>query len=220
MLAAVPDNEGALRERRCIATGAILPEDKLVRFVVSPDSDVVPDLDAKLPGRGLWLSVSRPAFAKALAKGDFAKAAKAKVKVAPDLADHVEKLLAARMQSDLGMAKRAGLVVAGFDKVLEALDKKTPPRLLFNARDGAEDGCRKIASAVRGRALSLDTITILTRAELSLALGRENVVHAAVRPGALADRLLFNAKRLAGLRGEPADTTGPSIGLDQNESKL
>lgn len=220
MLAAIPDDEGALRERRCIATGAILPEDKLVRFVVSPDSDIVPDLDAKLPGRGLWLSASRPAFAKALAKGDFARAAKAKVKVTPDLADHVEKLIAARMGADLGMAKRAGLVVAGFDKVMESFDKKVPPRLIFNAKDGAEDGCRKIASAIRGRGLDVETIAVLTRSELSLALGRENVVHAAVRPGALADRLLLNAKRLAGLRGESTDTTGPGIGLDQNESKL
>ena len=218
MLAAIPDDEGALRERRCIATGAILPEDKLVRFVVSPDNDIVPDLDAKLPGRGIWLSASRAAMAKAVAKGNFAKAAKAKVTVPADLAGHVEKLLAARLQADLGMAKRAGLLVAGFDKVLESLDKKVAPRLIIEARDGTDDGRRKIASAVRSRGLSVDTIAILTRSELSLALGRENVVHAAVRPGALADRLHLNAKRLAGLRDEPADTTGPTAG--QNESTL
>lgn len=218
MLAAVPDDEGALRERRCIATGAILPEEKLVRFVVSPDNVIVPDLDAKLPGRGIWLSADRAAITKALAKGDFAKAAKAKVSVAPDLADHLERLLVTRLQADLGMARRAGQLEAGFDKVLQALDKKIPPRLLFEAGGSGGDGRRKLASAIRSRELAVEIIAILSRAELSLALGRENVVHAAVRPGALADRLLLNAKRLAGLRDEPTDTTGPTLG--QPESTL
>lgn len=216
MLAAIPDDEGALRERRCIATGAILPEEKLVRFVVSPDGDVVPDLDAKLPGRGIWLSANRAAMAKAIAKGGFSKAAKAKVTVAPDLADRVEGLLVARLQADLGMARRAGQLDAGFDKVLQALDKKVPPRLLFEAAGGAGDGRRKLTSAIRSRELATEIIAILSRDELSLALGRENVVHAAVRPGALADRLLLNAKRLAGLRDEPTDTPGSAL----NESTL
>jgi predicted RNA-binding protein YlxR (DUF448 family) len=220
MLAAVPDDEGALRERRCIATGAILPEEKLVRYVVGPDSDIVPDLDAKLPGRGIWLSADRAAIAKVLAKGGFAKAAKAKVSAAPDLADRVEKLLVARLQADLGMARRAGLLESGFDKVLRALDNKIPPRLLFEAAGPAGDGRRKLAGAIRSRGLEVDIIAILSRDELSLALGRENVVHAAVRPGALADRLFLNAKRLAGLREEPIDTTGPIQTLGQNESTL
>ncbi len=214
MLAAIPDDEGALRERRCIATGAILPEEKLVRFVVSPDGDIVPDLDAKLPGRGLWLSAERGVMAKAIAKNDFAKAAKTKVRVAPDLPDHVEKLIVARMQSDLGMARRAGLLDAGFDNVLRALDKKVPPRLLFAASGASDDGRRKLESALYSRGLAVETITVLSRDELSLALGRENVVHAAVRPGTLAERLTLNAQRLAGLR--PPKTPGSA----QNESKL
>jgi predicted RNA-binding protein YlxR (DUF448 family) len=220
MLAAIPDDEGALRERRCIATGAILPEEKLVRYVVSPDGDIVPDLDAKLPGRGIWLSADRAAMAKALAKGDFSRAAKAKVSARPDLADHVERLLVARLQADLGMAKRAGQLEAGFDKVLQALDKRVPPRLLFEAGGPVGDGRRKLAAAIRSRELAVEIIAILSRDELSLALGRENVVHAAVRPGALADRLLLNAKRLAGLRDEPTDTTGPNQSLGQTESTL
>ena len=216
MLTTVPDDEGALRERRCIATGAILPEEKLVRFVVSPDGDIVPDLDAKLPGRGIWLSASRSAMAKAIAKNDFAKAAKTKVAVAADLPDHVERLIVARMQADLGMARRAGQLDAGFDNILRALDKKVPPKLLLEASDGAADGRRKLQSAVRSRDLNIAVIAILTRDELSLALGRENVIHAAIRPGALADRLTLNSKRLAGLRSELPNTSGTA----QNESKL
>lgn len=221
MLAATSDNESALRERRCIASGEVLPEGNLVRFVVSPDGEVVPDLDGKLPGRGIWLSADRKAFAKALAKNDFSKAAKAKVTVAPDLADHVERLLVARMQSDLGLARRAGLLEAGFDQVVRALDGKVPPTVFLQAADAAEDGRRKIVAALRSRELEGETIGLLTRDELSLALGRENVVHAAVRPSALADRLILNAKRLAGLRGSPKDTKGSSSKKDgPNESTL
>jgi len=213
MLAAVSENECALRERRCIATGAILPEAKLVRFVVAPDDGIVADLDAKLPGRGLWLSATREAFAKAAAKGDFAKAAKTKVSVPADLADHVEKLLVARMQSDLGLARRAGLLAVGFDNVLRALVAKTAPALLVEAADGAADGRRKLDAAQKARGLALDVIRTLSRTELGLALGRENVVHAAVRPGALAERLKLNSSRLAGLRS--AGTPGSA----QNESR-
>jgi len=205
MAAAVSNHEGALRERRCIATGAILPEDKLVRFVVGPDGDIVPDIDAKLPGRGLWLSADPAAIARAEKKNDFAKAAKASVRVPPGLAALVEKLLVARLKSDLGMARRAGLVAAGFDKVVRALDGKVPPRLLFAAAGASADGRRKLAAALVSRGLAAATVGVLTRAELSLALGRENVVHAAVRPGALADRLMLNSARLAALRARVAD---------------
>lgn len=218
MLAATSDNEGARRERRCIATGTVLPEDQLVRFVVSPDGDVVPDFDGKLPGHGIWLSADKTAFAKAAAKGDFSKAAKAKVHVPADLAEHVAKLLRERLKADLGMARRAGLADVGFDSVMRALDKKIAPVLLFHAAGSSEDGRRKLKSALWSRELHAEMIDVLTRDELSLALGRENVVHAAIRPGALADRLILNAKRLAGLMGEPPHAKGHPKG--QNESTL
>jgi uncharacterized protein len=212
MLAAVPDNEGAMRERRCIATGAILPEDRLVRFVVGPDNVLVPDIDAKLPGRGIWVSADAALLAKAAARNDFAKAAKAKLTVPADLAAHVAQLLALRMQSDLGLARRAGQLIAGFDNVLRALDGKSVPAALFAAVDAAADGRRKLDAALKARGLQRPVIANLTRAELSLALGRENVVHAAIGPGALAKRLLSNARRLEGLR--PSQKPGQA----QNES--
>ena len=228
MLAATSDNESALRERRCIASGEVRPEDKLVRFVVSPDGEAVPDIDGKLPGRGLWLSADREAFAKALAKNDFSKAAKAKVSVAPDLAARVERLLVLRLQADLGMARRAGLLDAGFDQVIRALDGKVPPVVFFQSADAAEDGRRKIVAALRARDLEGKTLAVLTRDELSLALGKENVVHAAIRPSTLADRLVLNATRLAGLRGSPSNpnpntklnTKGPATPRGPKESTL
>lgn len=206
-LAAKKDDE-AMRERRCIATGEVRPDRELVRFVVGPEGNAVPDISAKLPGRGMWVTADRAILKRAMAKNDFAKAAKASVVVPPDLADSVERLLANHMQSDLGLARRAGQLVFGFDNVLRALDEKVPPRLLIEAQDGAADGRRKLAGSAHARGLQVETIDCLTRAELSLALGRENVIHAAVKPGPLAERLIFDSARLLGFRAKPvADGT-------------
>jgi len=188
-------------ERRCIATGEVRAVEKLVRFVVGPEGEVVPDIEAKLPGRGLWVTADAASLARAVARNDFAKAAKAPVKVAPDLAERVEKRLAGRMCSDLGLARRAAQLVMGFDNVSRALTANPPPRVLVEAADAAADGRRKLASAARG--LHVETIDCLTRAELSLALGRENVIHAAVKAGPLAERLILDSGRLSGFRARP-----------------
>jgi predicted RNA-binding protein YlxR (DUF448 family) len=193
------------RERRCIMSGDVLPEDKLIRFVVSPDGEVTPDIAAKLPGRGIWVSASAAALDAANAKNLFAKAAKANVKVAPDLALRVPALLVERMQSDLGMARRAGQLLLGFDAVLGALKSDTPPALLIGASDGASDGKRKLFAASHARGLKIKTIECLTSAELSVAVGRENVIHAALKSGRLQERLNMDAGRLLGFR--PAATS-------------
>ena len=208
------------RERRCIATGEVRPVEKLVRFVVGPEGDIVPDIEARLPGRGLWVTADGAILARAVAKGDFAKAAKASVKVAPDLAARVEKRLVGRMQSDLGLARRAGQLVLGFDNVLRRLNDKIPPRLLVEAQDGAADGRKKLAGSAAARGLRVETIDWLTRAELSLALGRENVIHAAVNPGPLAERLISDSARLKGFRVRPAadETAGSSPARNERDA--
>ena len=195
-------------ERRCIATGELRPTEKLVRFVVGPDGDVVPDIEAKLPGRGLWVTADAASVVRAIAKNDFAKAAKASVKAAADLPARVENRLAGRMCSDLGLARRAGQLVLGFDNVSRALGENPPARVLVEASDAAADGRRKLASAARG--LRVETIDCLTRGELSLALGRENVIHAAVKAGPLAERLIVDSARLNGFRVRADDKAGSS----------
>lgn len=189
-----------VRERRCIATGEVLPDRALVRFVAGPDSEVVPDIAASLPGRGLWVKADRGCVSAASTRNLFSKAAKTPLKVSGNLADRVEALLVARMQADLGLARRAGQLALGFDNVLRSLDQKPPPALLIEACDGAADGRRKLESAAAARAIKIETIDALTGEELSLALGRENVVHAALKPGRLAERLIFDARRLGGFR--------------------
>ncbi len=192
------------RERRCIVTGEVLSEDKLVRFVVSPDGAVTPDVAAVLPGRGIWVGATREAVTLAVKRNLFAKAAKANVTVAPDLADRVEALLLARMQADLGMACRSGQILFGFDTVQRALQSASPPPLVIEASDGAEDGKRKLFAASHARGLKTQTVECLSSREIGLAVGRENVIHAALKSGRLQERLRFDAGRLMGFRASKA----------------
>lgn len=201
VLAARDDGDPAMTtERRCVATGEVRPMDSLIRFVVGPDGQIVPDIEGKLPGRGLW--VSPDALAKAMGKGAFAKAARQAVAVPPDLAERVADLLVRRLKASLGLAQRAGLLLSGFDTVLRALEARNPPRLLVEAADGAADGRRKLQAAVLRQGLQLVTLDCLSGAELSLALGQSNVIHAAVKPGPLAERLIVDSARLNGLRAK------------------
>jgi len=196
------------RQRRCIVTGEVLPEPELIRFVAGPDGQIVPDLAAKLPGRGLWVSAQRETLARAVARNQFARAAKSPVVATADLPDRVEALLVAHMSGDLGIARRSGVIVLGFDNVVRALDSKTPPAALVEASDAAADGRRKLLGASFGRGLTPVIVDCLTIDELSLALGRENVVHAALKSGRLSERLIVEAGRLRGFRPQSR-----SIGL-------
>jgi predicted RNA-binding protein YlxR (DUF448 family)/ribosomal protein L30E len=191
------------RERRDIVSGEIMPEHRLLRFVADPDGVVVPDVAAKLPGRGLWVEASKGAIAKAVEKKLFSRAAKAQVVATADLPQRAEKALVARMLGDLGIARRAGSLVLGFDNVLRTLESPKPPKVLLEAWDGSADGKRKLYAAAHRLELGCVVIEGLTSAELGLALGRENVIHAAVLPGGLAERLILDAERLSGFRARP-----------------
>jgi predicted RNA-binding protein YlxR (DUF448 family) len=190
-----------VRERCCIVTRDVLPEEKLVRFVVDPQGQIVPDVAAKLPGRGIWVSARRDTLERAVAKGHFSRAAKAPVAVTFDIVNRVEKLLVERMCGDLGLSRRGGQLAVGFDNVARALAGANPPAVLVEASDGADDGRRKLLSMAKGT--SPIVVDCLTRAELSLALGRENVVHAALKSGRLSERLAADAGRLGGFRCRP-----------------
>jgi len=187
--------EAEAPERRCVATGETAERIHLVRCVVSPDGVVVPDVEGKLPGRGLWVSARREAVDFALKKGAFPRAAKQAVKVPPDLADQIAQLLTRRCINLLGLCRRAGLAVAGFVKVEERLASGRVAALV-QASDASADGKAKLARQAR----DIERVEILTSAELGLALGRENVVHAALSPGGLTSSFLAEAQRLAGFR--------------------
>lgn len=177
-------------------TGESVDAGALVRFVVDPDGVVVPDVAGKLPGRGLWVTANRDSVDTAAAKNLFSRAARRAVRAAPDLADRTEAALARLCCGTLGIARRAGAVVAGFDAVAAALAAQRVA-VWIAAADAAADGRAKLAGKARG----LAAVDWLTRDELSLALGRENVVHAAVAPGGFGDRFARDAGRLRGFRG-------------------
>lgn len=198
------DGENAGPSRRCIATGRIGPPAEMIRFVLGPDGDVVPDIDGKLPGRGFWLSAGRDMVETARAKKLFAKAARRAVTVPPDLTDRVERLLTRKVVDLLGLARRAGQVVAGYEKV-HAEMKTGRVGLLLEAGDAALGGREKLRRLGRG----LPVVDVLNGSELGGALGRDLVVHAVVRPGRMADVLLREASRLALYRGRPVPKDDP-----------
>jgi len=191
------------KHRRCIATGELHERAALVRLVVAPDGQLVPDVEGRLPGRGLWLTPRRDIVERAVTKRLFTRAARRPVLVPPELADRIEALLAQRCRDMIGLARRSGVAVAGFERVTETVRRGDAGLLVF-ARDGAEAGRRKLAGL--GRAVP--SAAALTAAELGAAFGRERVVHVAVGPGRLALRLLADLRRLAGLRAEAAADDG------------
>jgi hypothetical protein len=189
-----------VRERRCIVTNEVLPEAQLIRFVADPDARIVPDIAAKLPGRGLWVRAERETIAKAVSKNLFARASQAQVKADADLPRRTEKLLVAAMLNTLGLARRAGELILGFEKIDAALRGPTPPAVIVEAADAAEDGQRKLQGAAHANGRKPFVIGCFTSAELGLALGLENVVHASLKVGRFAERLVFDAGRLQGFR--------------------
>jgi len=204
------------RERRDLVSGEVMPENRVIRFAFAPDGSVVPDVAAKLPGRGAWVAATAAAIATAVEKKLFGRAAKANVTADSDLPARTEAALVARMLGDLGIARRSGTLVLGFDNVLRQLEGPKPPKALIEAMDGSRDGKRKLYAAAHRLELECAVIESLTSAELGLALGRENVIHAAVQPGGLANRLTLDAERLSGFRAGPESSRTTAR---KNESK-
>jgi hypothetical protein len=198
------DKMSASRTRRCILSGEVLPEARLMRFVASPDGQVIPDVEAKLPGRGLWVRAEKAAIVAAIKRQAFSRAAKAQMKAPPDLVTQAETRLVERIQDYLGLARRAGDLILGFDQVERALRSGSPPPLIVEASDAAPDGTRKLQGAAIASGIAPFVLRALTNAELSLAVGRANVVHAALKSGRIAERLIFDAGRLAGFRPLPS----------------
>ena len=189
----------ASRERRDIVSGEVMPEARLIRFVAGPDGAVTPDLARKLPGRGLWVASTRASIETAARKSLFARAAKARLTAQPDLADQVETLLLKRLLSALGLARKAGELTFGFEKVLAAVSGGKAA-FLVEAADGALDGRRKLLAAFRKSPRPPRLIGLFASSEMGLALGGENVIHTAFLAGRGADRWTNDVERLSGFR--------------------
>jgi predicted RNA-binding protein YlxR (DUF448 family) len=189
----------ASRERRDIVSGQVMEEDRLIRFVAGPDGAVVPDLARKLPGRGLWVAADRSSVEAAAKKNAFSRSAKTKLSVPPDLAGQVEGLLYRRVLVGLGLARRGGDLISGFEKASAAVSAGRA-RWLIEASDGAPDGRRKLLAAVRRSPSPPEILGLYSAEELGLALGLENVIHTAFLAGRAAERWTLDVRRLSGFR--------------------
>jgi predicted RNA-binding protein YlxR (DUF448 family) len=207
-----PEN-GPLRQ--CIVTRERLPKERMIRFVVGPDRQLVPDLAGRLPGRGIWLSASGDVIESQGAQEDrqpkdkrrdgladrrlvraFSRAARGPVSVPPDLSGMLQAALVRRITELLGLTRRAGQAVAGFEKAREYL-RTSPSRLVLQASDGS---VAERARFLSGAAPDLVVFDPLPGEVLGRIFGRENVVHVAIAPGKLAESLAIEAGRLAGLK--------------------
>jgi predicted RNA-binding protein YlxR (DUF448 family) len=189
----------ASRESRDLVSGEVRPRETMIRFAAGPEGRVTPDLAGRLPGRGLWVAADRASVEAAARKGLFSRAARAALRADPDLAAQVEVLLMRRLLDGLGLARRAGELVFGFEKVLAAVSGGRAAWLV-EALDGASDGRRKILGAARRMSPAPPVAGLWTGEELSLALGGENVIHTAFLAGRGADRWTLDVQRLSGFR--------------------
>ncbi len=194
--------DGERPVRQCAVTREKLPQDAMVRFALSPDNVVTPDIAGKLPGRGVWIRADRETLETAVKKGAFARGFKQQVVVPEGLSGMVESLLLQRLTGLLGMGKKAGDIVLGFDQVRDALQKKRPG-LLLEAADGAEDGRSKVYFLAKALYSNVKMAGALSSEELGVAFGRERVIHGLVRKGPIAKATVLAYQRLAGFRTRP-----------------
>ena len=198
-------------ERTCIVTRRQATPEAMIRFVRAPDGALAPDIRSRLPGRGVWVTARADVIAEAARKQMFARGLKAKVAAPPSLAEDVDRLLEADCLQMLAMANKSGLVVAGFGKVCAALEKGAVA-VLIEAADGSDEGKRKLAQTARRAAgetgVSAEAVAIFTSIQLDLALGRTNVIHAALAPGGPTTAFVARCRRLESYRGEAGTDNG------------
>jgi predicted RNA-binding protein YlxR (DUF448 family) len=204
-------------ERLCLATRTVRPVAELIRYVVDPGGRVVPDLARKLPGRGAWVTATRTALEKAIRENAFGRAFRGEGTAGPELADLVERLLEKSALDALSLANKAGQVLTGFSKIEAALAERDIAALL-HASDAAGDGVRKLDAAARAAGRSPARLFPFGGEQLDLALGRPNVVHAALLVHPASTGFLTRCQRLDHWRNSgPAGETGVSGGTSRRQ---
>ena len=202
-------------KRLCAVTRQALDPALLIRFVADPEGSIVPDLARRLPGRGVWVTADKATVAQAVRANVFARGLKRSVKADPALPERVEQLLERRALEALALANKAGLVTTGFQQVDELVESGTAVALIQGA-DAAEGGreklARKFAAVARAKGRQAAVVTSLSTEQLSLAMGRSNVVHAALIKGGAAARFLEEAERLIRYRSGAVASGGTASG--------
>lgn len=198
--------------RRCIATGSVLPRADLIRFVLSPEGVVTPDLTERLPGRGMWVRAEKSALELAVKKNPFSRAAKSQATIPDGLIELLDQLMVKRIINLISLARRSGDAICGFEKTKGALISEKAAMLLQSC-DGSDPQKRKLRPPIGQNTY----LSCLTASELGLAFGRDYVIHAALARGGLTDTVRTEAARLVGLRGGDAITEVKATGLSGGE---
>ncbi len=188
--------------RQCAVTRERLAQTDLVRFVTGPDGIVVPDIAAKLPGRGVWIRAERNVVDEGVKAGVFARGLKQNAKAPDNLSDFVESRLLDRCKGLLGMARKSGQIILGFDQV-RAFLRKDEPGWMLEAADGSKDGRNKLHFLAKALYDDVRTAGALTAAELGMAFGRSHVIHGVLQKGPLVNHWAVAYGRLAGFRPAP-----------------
>jgi uncharacterized protein len=198
-------------KRTCAVTRQVVAPSELLRFVVGPDGSVVPDLARKLPGRGVWLTCSKDIVATAVKTGAFSRSVRMRAAAPPDLAEQVERAILKRVAQALSLANKAGQVVFGFSRVEAAIGEGLVEALI-HASDAAPDGVEKLDRQYKAMARESGRKPLILRAltveQLALALGRANVVHAALNKGGAAANFIAEVQRLNAYRAGGAEKSG------------
>jgi predicted RNA-binding protein YlxR (DUF448 family) len=214
-----PRQARAGTERLCAATRVVRPIDELIRFVAGPDGAVVPDLKRRLPGRGVWVTATRSAVDEAAKRNVFARSLKREAKAGPDLGAQLDRQLENAALDALAMVHKAGRAAIGFGKTESAVTKE-PVVAILTATDGSADGARKIAAAAArrregrdgsGNGNEIPVIAAFTSAQLDLALGRSNVIHAALLAGPASNGFLARCQTLERFRTNNPDGRGGAV---------
>ncbi|HTV31788.1 MAG TPA: RNA-binding protein [Methylocella sp.] len=195
-------------ERTCLVTRTKGQPESMIRFVLDPNGAVVPDISRKLPGRGVWVTASADRVAEAIKRQAFSRGFKTKVRVSERLADEIEALLTTDCLQALSLANKAGLVITGLTKVEHALAEQLIAGLI-QATDGGADGERKLKAALNrrpGGAPATPQLKLFSSSQLDLALGRTNVIHAALTEGPAAKGFLRRFRRLALYRNHAVES--------------
>jgi len=193
--------QGRERARLCAATGTVQPVSDLIRFVIGPNGEAVPDVKSKLPGRGIWVTATRDALGEAIKRKVFARGFRRQVRLPADFVDRTEQLLLRSVVDALAIAGKAGLAACGFTRAESAIAESRVVALL-HAAEASPEGIRKLAAAWRRQRREEPALVIgfLTSAQLDLALNRPNVVHAALLAGPASETFLARCRRLERFR--------------------
>lgn len=182
------------RQRFCLVTRERDKPENLIRFVLSPDGYIVPDLTERLPGKGMWLKADKNVLHKAIESRLFSRVMQCQVQIPENLLSMIKDGLRSKIKDTFGFARRAGQITYGFVKVREKISQGVAG-LIIQATDGSEDEKKRLLSGVK----YLPVVAVFTTEELGMIFGREHVVHAAIDKGPFVNRMVNDHKRLSGL---------------------